>query len=343
MTTLHDPDARLTLLERLPLARHRPWIGYFFAVSASAIALWLRHEVDSALPPGFPYLTFFPAVIFTAFLFGLGPGILAAILSGLAAWYLFIPPAGFGLVYNTAVALAFYIFIVTVDIALVHWMQRANRHLARERRRANELADTRETLFKELQHRVGNNLQMVASLLSLQKRGIGEPEAVKAIEDASRRVATVGRIQRTLYSASGDQLDLGPYLEAILTDTVAASGREDIEARFDNRLGEVSIAPASAIPAALVVAEAVSNAIEHGFARGGGTIEVTLTEDEHCYVVKVEDDGAGLPPGFVFAKADTLGLRIARSLASSLGGNFDLANREGGQGSTATICVARKG
>lgn len=332
----------MTLLERMPLAQGRPWIGYGFAIAASALATWLRFEVDSALPPGFPYLTFFPAVIFTAFLFGFGPGVLAAMLSGLAAWFWFIPPAGFGLVYNTAVALAFYVFIVTVDIALIHWMQRANRHLAAERRRANELADTREMLFQELQHRVGNNLQMVASLLSLQKRGIGEPEAVRALDDAARRVATVGRIQRTLYSGSGDQLDLGPYLEAILKDTVSASGRDDIATRFENRVGEVSLEPAAAIPAALVVAEAVSNAIEHGFARAGGTIDISLTEDENCYVVKVEDDGAGLPPGFVFAQSDTLGLRIARSLAASLGGNFDLAPRDGGQGSTATICVARK-
>ena len=182
----------------------------------------------------------------------------------------------------------------------------------------------------------------VASLLSLQKRGIEEPEAIRAIDDASRRVATVGRIQRTLYSASGDQLDLGPYLETILRDTVSASGRDDIVAGFANHVGNVSLEPAAAIPAALVVAEAVSNAIEHGFARSGGRIDITLTEDEQCYVVKVEDDGAGLPPGFVFEKADTLGLRIARNLARSLGGNFDLAPREGGQGSTATICVARK-
>lgn len=333
----------MTLLERLPLASRRPWIGYFFAIVASALATWLRFEVDSALPPGFPYLTFFPAVIVTAFVFGLGPGILAATLSGLAAWFWFIPPYGFGLVYNTAVALAFYVFIVTVDIALVHWMQRANRHLAAERRRANDLAATREMLFTELQHRVGNNLQMVASLLSLQKRGIGEPEAVRALDDAARRLATVGRIQRTLYSADGEQLDLGPYLGAILRDTVTASGRDDIATRFANHVGEVSLQPAAAIPAALVVAEAVSNAIEHGFARAGGTIDITLTEDEKCYVVKVEDDGAGLPPGFVFEHADTLGLRIARNLARSLGGNFDLAPREGGQGSTATICVARKG
>ncbi len=341
MTDAED-HTKLSLLQRLPLAQDRAWMRYGFAIASSGAAFAARWKLDGVLPPGFPYLTFFPAVIVTAFLFGLGPGTLAAALCGLASWYWFIPPEGFGLNYNSGVALGFYLLIVTVDILLVHWMQRANSQLAVERNRASSLAATREMLFKELQHRVGNNLQMVASLLSLQKRGIEEPEAIRAIDDASRRVATVGRIQRTLYSASGDQLDLGPYLETILRDTVSASGRDDIVAGFANHVGNVSLEPAAAIPAALVVAEAVSNAIEHGFARSGGRIDITLTEDEQCYVVKVEDDGAGLPPGFVFEKADTLGLRIARNLARSLGGNFDLAPREGGQGSTATICVARK-
>lgn len=335
-----DPGS---FLARLPLAEGQPLLSYGFAIASSVLALWVRWAIDAQLPPGFPYITFFPAVILTAFLFGLGPGVVAATLSGLASWYWFIPPEGFGIAYNSAVALSFFVLIVTVDILLVHWMQHANRRLAAERHRTSALADTREMLFKELQHRVGNNLQMVASLLTLQKRGIREPEAVRALDDASRRVATVGRIQRTLYGASGDQLDLGPYLEAILRDTVEASGRGDIAYRFVNRVGEVSLEPAAAIPAALVVAEAVSNAIEHGFARNSGMIEVTLGEDERCYVVTVDDDGAGLPEGFVFEQADTLGLRIAGSLARSLGGTFDLAPRDNGQGSTATICVARKG
>lgn len=330
------------LLERLPLARERRWLAYGFAILASLTGLLVRWEIHNVLPPGFPFITFFPAVIVTAFLFGFGPGVLSALLSGLAAWYWFIPTRGFDLDYNSAVAMGFYVLIVTVDIVLVHWMQRANHRLAAERLRANALAETRETLFRELQHRVGNNLQMVASLLSLQKRGIAETEAVKALDDASRRVATVGRIQRTLYSAQGDQLELGPSLKTILCDTIAAAARPDVKARFENRIGDVSIAPASAIPAALVLAEAVSNALEHGFARAGGTIEVTLSEGEQCYVVTVDDDGVGLPADFVFDASTTLGLRIARNLAASLGGHFTLAPRQTGQGATATICIARK-
>ena len=70
-------------------------------------ALLLRVALDSVLPPGFPYLTFFPAFILTAFFFGLRPGIICAGLSGLAAWYIVIPPFfSFDLSPPTTIALA---------------------------------------------------------------------------------------------------------------------------------------------------------------------------------------------------------------------------------------------
>lgn len=337
-----DQHMRLGLLQRLPLAQDRAWLRYGFAFVSSGAALALRWGLDSVLPPGFPYLTFFPAVIVTAFFFGLGPGMFAAVVCGLASWYWFIPPEGFGLAYASAVALGFYVLIVTVDIALVHWMQRANAQLAVERNRASTLAATREMLFKELQHRVGNNLQMVASLIGLQKRALVEPAAVEALSDAACRVAVVGRIQRSLYSPDGEPLELGAFLQALLRDTIDAAGRSDVAVDFANRAGSVLLEPAYAIPAALVVTEAVSNALEHGFADRSGTIAVTLANEGGGHVVTVIDDGRGLPDGFALEQSDSLGLRIARNLAASLGGGFTLESAGPGQGTVATIRLARK-
>ena len=149
-------------VSRLPLARNRRWIGYGVALLLSFLAWAIRYRIGDGLPPGFPYLTFFPAVIITAFFFGVGPGAVSAVLCGLLAWFFFIAPVGsFELHFNSALALGFYIFIVSVDIALIHWMRVANRDLDAERRRSIALKDYSELLFRELQHRVGNNLQMV--------------------------------------------------------------------------------------------------------------------------------------------------------------------------------------
>ena len=80
------------LLERLPLARAHRWQGYAAALALSLTGLVARWALGDAFPPGFPFLTFFPVVVLSGFLFGRGPGILAAIICGLLAWYFFIPP-----------------------------------------------------------------------------------------------------------------------------------------------------------------------------------------------------------------------------------------------------------
>ena len=338
------PTESLTFLQRLPLAQTRKWIGYAVAILASFTGLWVRWLVGDALPDGFPYITFFPAVILTAFFFGVGPGILASVLCGLMSWFFFIPPVeSFDLNYRAFVALAFFAAIVAVDIALVHWMQLANARLALERQRSNELAATREMLFKELQHRVGNNLQMMGSILSLQQRAMADEDARTALADASRRLGMVGRLQRTLYSADGAQLSLSRYIDRIVRDTLEASGREDVDYRFDEQ-ARGSLSARDAVPTALVVAEAVSNTLEHGYPdEETGPLEVTVVEsdDEEHFIICIQDEGRGLPGGFDLEQSRSLGMRIATNLARALRGEFTLDNREDGKGAIARLVIPR--
>ena len=334
-------ESATPFLARLPLAQDRPWIGYLVALALSVMAIALRFELDGVLPPGFPYLTFFPAVIVTAFFFGLRPGALAGVIGLLAAWYWFIPPAGaFVLNFNNATALLFYIFIVTVDITLVHWMQLANGALVVERRRTMELVDTREVLFRELQHRVGNNLQMVSSLIALQKRKVTDESAKAALDEASRRLGLVGRIHRQLYDPAGAQLSMAAYIDQISRDVIAASGRDNLTYAFSAE-SDPALPADKAIPTALVVAEALNNAIEHGFgADGGGHVVVTVASVEEGVSVTIADDGKGLPDGFDLEASDSLGLRIARTLAVSLGGRFTMMAAPVGKGTVARLIVA---
>jgi len=324
------------LLSRLPLAVDRPWIGYGVALLLSALAALAREWANPLLPPGFPFLTFFPAVIVTAFLFGNGAGTFAAVLSGLAAWYFFIPPVNsFDLSFNSAVAMLFYVGVVAVDIGLVHLMQQANRRLVAERTRGLELVAHRELLFSELQHRVGNNLQMSASLLQLQKRKLTEPEARAAIDEAARRLGMIGRVQRQLYDPTGAQLDLATFLQQLAQDVLASSGRDGIGCTVVAD-GGLKLSPDAAIPTALIVAEAISNAVEHGFAAAEtGTIAVTVRQQNERLLITVEDDGAGLPENFGDRAETNLGLRICKTLAQGLHGQFAL--EPGDQGIRARL------
>ena len=128
--------------------RSRPWIGYPLAVGLSLAALWIRFGAGDLLV-GFPFLTFFSAVVLSAFLGGLGPGVLAAVLGGLLSNYFLIPPEGdLRLTWPSGViAMGFYVFTVTVIVGLIQGMIWAS-----ERQRASDEALRR--LNAELEARV---------------------------------------------------------------------------------------------------------------------------------------------------------------------------------------------
>jgi len=323
-------------MDRFPLATDRPWVGYGAAIALMALAWWIRDWVHPYLPSGFPYVTFFPAIVASAFLFGLRPGILAAVIGFfLSRWFFVQPLHSFSLSGGAGVAMAFYVLVVGVDIVLIQWMQAAHRRLDAERRRSSALAENRELLFRELQHRVGNNLQMLSSMLSLQKRRLSDPAAIAAIDEASRRLGTVGRVQRQIYNPDGAQLDLPSFLEQVLLDAIASSARNDVTFELTD-IAPISLNPDAAIPTALIVTEAVSNAIEHGFGdERGGHIRVGASEVGGKMTITVEDDGRGLAADF--APGNSLGLRIAQSLASGLGGHFALEPREPGTRATLVM------
>lgn len=331
-----NPEARFPIqfIERLPLIPQRPLVRYGITLLLCIAATWIRWELDDAFPPGYPYLTFFPAVILSSFLFGPRPGILAALICCFCAWYLFIPPRfGFALDYRTLVSLAFYIGVVVVDIALVHLMQRANARLHAAQEEVKVLAEQRgilaertELLFQELQHRVGNNLQMIGAVLSLQMRGLDEPTARRAIGDAAARLQVIGRIQRQLYRSDGELVPLDRFVRDLSRQVMDSNGREGITCTIYVESGIV-LRPDAAVPVALILSEAIVNALEHGLAlRDEGTIRVSVRRESGAIALTVEDDGRGLAAGFDLEQAQSIGLRISRVLSRQLEARFALEN-----------------
>jgi signal transduction histidine kinase/CheY-like chemotaxis protein len=128
--------------------RSKPWIGYPLAAGLSLAALWIRFAAGDLLV-GFPFLTFFSAVVLSAFLGGLGPGVLAAVLGGLLSNYFLIPPEGdLRLTWPSGViGMGFYVFTVTVIVGLIQGMIWAS-----ERQRASDEALRR--LNAELEARI---------------------------------------------------------------------------------------------------------------------------------------------------------------------------------------------
>jgi two-component system, sensor histidine kinase PdtaS len=319
-----------SVLEGLPLGRDRPWMAYGCTFLICLFSFGVRLLVSSAMPLGYPYIAFFPTVMLATFLFGVRPGIFAGLLCGIAAWYCFLPPMfEVKLSRSVLAALVFYSVVVTINIALIHTLQRMNRRLIDERECNRVLVERGELLFRELQHRVSNNLQVVSGLLALQMRDISDERARLALDESARRLSLIGRIHRQLYSPHGDQLQLSAFLEQLGADLIDAAGKPGVElqVKIDE---EVELPAEAAVPVALIVAEAVANAIEHGFAgRDEGHILIRALMVGDALEIVVADDGSGLPAGFAIERSDSLGLKLARMLALQLAGEFGLSSDDG--------------
>lgn len=340
MKRLIRPDA--------PFRQHG-WLGYGLSLAAFAAALALRHRLAPVLPPGYPYITFFPAVILTAFLAGVRPGIFCAALSGLAAWYFFIgPPNSFVLHRPAVIALGFYVFIVSVDLALIHFMQVSVERLgaereavAREREVTAGLYEQQKTMFQELQHRVANNMTFVASLLHLQKRKVAASPATAtaALDEASHRIEVMARIHRRLYDPGSVELPVAQYFQEICHDLLDATGAKNIVVLVDMPAIKLDIARLMVL--SLLMTEVVTNCLKHAFADDApGNISLRLERLEpEDLSFTIRDDGCGLPDGYDPATSKGLGTRISQGLAAQLGGKLSVTGGKG-LGTTTRLVFA---
>jgi two-component sensor histidine kinase len=212
------------------------------------------------------------------------------------------------------------------------------------RHRERELM-TKDATIREIHHRVKNNLQTVAALLRLQSRRLDEPKARAALDEAVRRVGSIATVHETLSHAPEEIVNFDDVAErvAAMAGEVSAA-----EARVKPVLvGRFGLLPSAvATPLALVLAELLQNALQHGLAqcglaRGGpargpdagldGLLEVCVDRTQDRLTVIVQDNGVGLPEEFDLASATSLGLQIVRTLVvSELGGRLEVKPRAGG-------------
>ncbi|OLN29561.1 Sensory transduction histidine kinase [Desulfovibrio sp. DV] len=202
---------------------------------------------------------------------------------------------------------------------------------AKERQLRDSLLE-KEVLLKEVHHRVKNNLQIISSLLFLQKDAISDPGVQDIFEESRNRIASMALIHEELYR-SGDlaRVDLKEYVER-LAPKVVQSLRGYKSIGFSLNLAQCRVSVDKAIPFGLIINELLTNAVKHGLAdRDAGNIRVTMVWEEATIRVVVEDDGAGLPEGFHPDAVKTLGMQLVVQLTRQLRGSLTFGS--GAQGS----------
>ncbi|MGE4535724.1 MAG: PAS domain S-box protein [Desulfovibrio sp.] len=198
------------------------------------------------------------------------------------------------------------------------------RDVTRDKIRERQLRDSlleKEVLLKEVHHRVKNNLQVISSLLFLQKDAIEDPAVQDIFEESRNRIATMALIHEELYR-SGDlaRVDLKEYLERLVPKVVQSlRGQKSIG--FALNLAECRVTLDKAIPFGLIINELVTNAVKHAFAdRKEGNIRLTVAREGDQVQAVVEDDGVGLPPNFHPDAVKSLGMQLVVQLTRQLRG-----------------------
>lgn len=188
-----------------------------------------------------------------------------------------------------------------------------------------ELAQATARL-REVDHRIKNDLQLIASVFVLQMRKLPEGPEREIIRGALERVGAVSAVHRRLdVTADPKQFEASGLVRDVVEEAVGAARRDDIRVELD--LSPVSVPTRQAAPLALIVGELVRNALKHAFPDRPGVLRVSLSAADGIARLSVRDDGGGLPAGL---PPGGFGAMLVALLAQQLRGEFEIAAADPG-------------
>jgi two-component sensor histidine kinase len=209
---------------------------------------------------------------------------------------------------------------------------RAARHVM------EELLQQKEILLQEMQHRVANSLQIIASILLMKARTVLSEETRRHLQDAHNRVMSVASVQKQLQAtARGENITIGPYLTRLcesLAQSMIGESRP-ITLKVQAEIGETN--SSSAVSIGLIVLELVINSLKHAFAHdeADGRIVVSYQVAGEAWRLSVSDNGSGKTPDIMIDAKPGLGTSIVEALASQLDARVDITS--GKQGTQVSI------
>jgi two-component sensor histidine kinase len=190
----------------------------------------------------------------------------------------------------------------------------------------------KETLLKEVHHRVKNNLQVIASLLRLQARHLRDEQARAMFEESQNRVHSISLVHEMLYRA-GDlsRVDFGDYLRSLATHLFEGWKGSTRSINISVEAAEVGLSVDTAIPCGLIINELVTNALKHAFPEAAsGSIRITAAQEPPGWLkLMVQDDGIGIPENVNLRRSGSLGLELVNTLVRQLHAKLEVRRDAG--------------
>ena len=194
----------------------------------------------------------------------------------------------------------------------------------------NKSLSEKDTLLKEIHHRVKNNLQLVSSLLTLQSRDIKDVKAIEAINEGKARVRSMALIHQDLYSRDNlTGIGMKKYLENLSQELFSTYQLEEQDIRLDLNIDDLYLDVDTIVPIGLIINELITNALKYAFkGRESGVLSIAFKENMNRLILDVKDNGKGLEYDN-FIKSNSFGNKLINTLTEQLDGSMKVDGNNG--------------
>lgn len=211
-------------------------------------------------------------------------------------------------------------------------MQRDKSLIATQKAQLEQSLAEKETLLKEIHHRVKNNLQIISGLLEKQARNTSDEAAKKLMKEGQDRVFSMALVHQNLYQSENlSAIEIKSYLEVLTKNIAATQAPADKQIQVQLNVDDARLDIDMAIPVALILNELITNCFKYAFTgRASGLIQVDFQQKANEFLLKVRDNGIGLDPDFDLSKSKSLGLNLVQGLVRQLDGRFNFSSTDAG-------------
>ncbi|MEM9325018.1 MAG: tetratricopeptide repeat protein [Bacteroidota bacterium] len=224
------------------------------------------------------------------------------------------------------------IVIIIYILRLVTQRRKINQDLNRQNERlnalANDLTETlkeKEVLYKEIHHRVKNNLQIILSLLNSALVMVEDEESRDVLQQSRNRVNSMALIHKNLYQSENmEKVHAQDYIKEIVREIEQSFGAKRASAQINTHVEDVFLELNLAIPVGLILNELITNAFKYAFGTDRpNEMDIHLRRlSPDSYRIEVKDNGPGLPQGFSPLVSEKLGFQLIQGLTRQINGEF---------------------
>ncbi|MRH98946.1 sensor histidine kinase [Kriegella sp. EG-1] len=201
----------------------------------------------------------------------------------------------------------------------------AHHNLYKSKEEIEKRIHEKETLLKEIHHRVKNNLQTVSSLLSLQSRNLEDPKMKSLIKSSQNRVISMAMVHEMLYMRDDlSKIEYKSYVKELSEYLIRSLKGTENNVKLNLNIDDVKLGIDTAIPLGLLINEAITNALKYGIKDDtAGEINIELKKESlENFVLNIGDDGVGMPEEITYKNTKSLGLKLINNLTRQLRGTI---------------------